>query len=125
LLNGIAMEICGSSRPASGSEHLISHALDSISKRPRLHGLQVGLATYIVSRVQKNQTERIANLFDETGFWDQIKSDPFSLSEWKAALQLAPSIKNDFYTILSQEGALAKAETILENDPRLAGCFTG
>jgi len=125
LLNGVAMEICGSSRPASGSEHLISHALDSISKRPRLHGLQVGLATYVVSRVQKNQSERIANLFDETGFWDQIKSDPFSLAEWKAALQLAPSIKDDFYTILSQEGATAKAETILETDPRLAGCFGG
>ncbi len=28
LLNGISMSICGSSRPASGSEHLISHALD-------------------------------------------------------------------------------------------------
>ncbi|MFZ4775639.1 MAG: iron-containing alcohol dehydrogenase, partial [Terrimicrobiaceae bacterium] len=27
LLNGIAMGICGSSRPASGSEHLVSHAL--------------------------------------------------------------------------------------------------
>src|SRR5262249_20469593 len=40
MLNGIAMEICGSSRPASGSEHLISHALDATSARPRLHGLQ-------------------------------------------------------------------------------------
>ena len=41
MLNGIAMELCGSSRPASGSEHLISHALDTICARPRLHGLQV------------------------------------------------------------------------------------
>jgi glycerol-1-phosphate dehydrogenase [NAD(P)+] len=49
LLNGISMSICGSSRPASGSEHLISHALDRVSKRPRLHGLQVGVATYLVS----------------------------------------------------------------------------
>ena len=49
LLNGISMSICGSSRPASGSEHLISHALDSVSKRPRLHGLQVGVATYLMS----------------------------------------------------------------------------
>src|SRR6476659_6293839 len=47
MLNGIAMEICGSSRPASGSEHLISHALDALATRPRLHGLQVGVATYI------------------------------------------------------------------------------
>src|SRR4029078_11880134 len=52
MLNGIAMEICGSSRPASGSEHLISHALDATSARPRLHGLQVGLATYIANIFQ-------------------------------------------------------------------------
>src|SRR5262249_35558316 len=37
MLNGVAMEIAGSSRPASGSEHLISHALDHISARPGLH----------------------------------------------------------------------------------------
>jgi glycerol-1-phosphate dehydrogenase [NAD(P)+] len=54
MLNGVAMEVAGSSRPASGSEHLISHALDHITTRPGLHGLQVGVATYIVSRLQHN-----------------------------------------------------------------------
>ncbi len=58
LLNGIAMEMCGSSRPASGSEHLISHALDALSARPRLHGLQVGIATYLVSILQGGNTDR-------------------------------------------------------------------
>jgi glycerol-1-phosphate dehydrogenase [NAD(P)+] len=33
MLNGVAMEIAGSSRPASGSEHLISHALDMSGAR--------------------------------------------------------------------------------------------
>src|SRR5271166_3297265 len=106
LLNGISMSICGSSRPASGSEHLISHALDSVSKRPRLHGLQVGVATYLISRVQQNQSERIAALFDQVGFWSEIRSDPFSRTEWREALHLALTIKEDFYTILSEEGAL-------------------
>jgi glycerol-1-phosphate dehydrogenase [NAD(P)+] len=123
LLNGIAMEICGSSRPASGSEHLISHALDSLSQRPRLHGLQVGLATYLISRVQNNQSDRIAHLFDEVGFWSEIRSDPFLLSEWQQAIELAPTIKDDFYTILSQENAVAEVKNILEHDPRLEGCF--
>jgi glycerol-1-phosphate dehydrogenase [NAD(P)+] len=124
MLNGIAMEICGTSRPASGSEHLISHALDAISKRPRLHGLQVGVATYLVSLVQKNQSERIASLFETTGFWSEIASDPFSYAEWQEAIRLAPTIKEDFYTILSEEGTLAEAETILLTDPKLRGCFT-
>jgi glycerol-1-phosphate dehydrogenase [NAD(P)+] len=123
LLNGIAMEICGSSRPASGSEHLISHALDAISSRPRLHGLQVGVATYLISRVQNNQTDRIARLFELTGFWNEIRSDPFSRSEWSTALDLAPTIKEDFFTILSEPGAVDQAKRLLEQDPNLAGCF--
>src|SRR5690242_19888951 len=81
LQNGSAMEICGSSRPASGSEHLISHALDALATRPRLHGLQVGVATYLVSILQEHNTERIAGLFDVTGFWNAVAEDPFSRSE--------------------------------------------
>ena len=42
MLNGIAMEIAGSSRPASGSEHLISHALDMTGARQRLHAFRRG-----------------------------------------------------------------------------------
>ena len=93
MLNGIAMEICGTSRPASGSEHLISHALDATSASPRLHGLQVGIASYIVSILHGENTERIAGLFDATGFWDTIAADPFSPTEWLAAVRAAPSIK--------------------------------
>lgn len=123
MFNGIAMEICGSSRPASGSEHLISHALDAIAKRPRLHGLQVGVATYLMSLVQKNETSRIGRLFDETGFWDLIRADPFSRAEWVEAIRLAPSIKDDFYTVLSQDGALQRAINLIDEDERLRACF--
>lgn len=40
---GRAMSIFGSSRPCSGTEHAISHALDKITGQ--LHGLQVAFAT--------------------------------------------------------------------------------
>jgi glycerol-1-phosphate dehydrogenase [NAD(P)+] len=123
MLSGIAMEVCGSSRPASGSEHLLSHALDQISKRPRLHGLQVGVATYIVSILQNNQTERIAGVLDRTGFWDVIAADPFSRREWIAAAGLAPNVKADFYTILSTLDPAAAVERMLHEDQRLARCF--
>ena len=125
LLNGIAMEICGSSRPASGSEHLISHALDAISARPRLHGLQVGIATYIVSIVQDANTEQIVSLFDATGFWTAIAEDPFSRSEWLAAIRAAPSVKEGHYTVLSSRDVLPEIEKILTDDPYLKPCFTG
>lgn len=124
MLNGVAMEICGSSRPASGSEHLISHALDGLSARPRLHGLQVGVATYIVSILQGGETtDRIAALFDATGFWDGVAADPFLRDEWLQAVRLAPSIKDGFYTVLSSRDVYDEVAQILERDPRLARCF--
>ncbi|TFG30564.1 iron-containing alcohol dehydrogenase [Candidatus Thorarchaeota archaeon] len=42
---GRAMSLFGSSRPCSGTEHAISHAMDRIT--PNLHGLQVAFATPI------------------------------------------------------------------------------
>ncbi|HEY5752733.1 MAG TPA: iron-containing alcohol dehydrogenase family protein [Chthoniobacterales bacterium] len=123
LLNGISMAICGSSRPASGSEHLISHALDSISKRPRLHGLQVGVATYLMSLIQNQHSESIAQLFEATRFWDAIARDPFDRSEWMAAVRIAPSIKSDFYTILSSRDCVPEIENALHTDPNLKRCF--
>ncbi len=123
LLNGIAMEVAGSSRPASGSEHLISHALDAISERPRLHGLQVGVASYLVSLLQQQNSAAIASLFEVTGFWKAIAADPFRRSEWREALRLAPSIKENFFTILAVSGRTTEAERLLESDPRLVPCF--
>ena len=123
MLNGIAMEICGSSRPASGGEHLISHALDAISKRCHLHGLQVGVASYIVNHLQGKANETINTLFQKTGFWDEIKRDPFSRSEWVEAVRLAPNMKDDFYTILSSKNCLPEVRQLLDTDPTLQGCF--
>jgi glycerol-1-phosphate dehydrogenase [NAD(P)+] len=123
LLNGISMSICGSSRPVSGSEHLISHALDRVSKRPRLHGLQVGVATYLMSLLQGQNSKRIAELFDTTGFWRAIASDPFDRFEWLEAARVAPSIKSDFYTVLSSRDCLPEIETALHSDPSLRECF--
>lgn len=46
LYSGVAMSLAGSSAPASGGEHLISHFWDMrekiTAKKPELHGLQVG-----------------------------------------------------------------------------------
>ena len=129
MQNGIAMEICGSSRPASGSEHLVSHALDALSARPRLHGLQVGMATYIMSRLQGgHSTAMIRNLFETTGFWDAIRNDPFLREEWLAAFAAAPSIKERYFTTLSlgkEDGrdCPAEAAEIIGADPALHGCF--
>jgi glycerol-1-phosphate dehydrogenase [NAD(P)+] len=127
MLNGVSMAICGSSRPASGAEHLISHALDEISVRPRYHGLQVGVASYVTSRLQGQQTATIDGLFEATGFWEHIRSDPFSRDEWLEAVRIAPSLRPDRYTILHDQDQdhVGEVARMLETDPRLSGCFIG
>ncbi len=124
MLNGIAMEVCGSSRPASGSEHLISHALDSLGGKPRMHGLQVGVAAYLVSLLQGQNSAAIADLFAKTGFWDAVAADPFRRGDWLEALRRAPSIKQDFYTVLSSRDCLPEADQFLRTDPHLQRCVT-
>lgn len=123
MLNGISMAICSSSRSASGSEHLISHALDSLSQRPRLHGLQVGVATYLMSLVQGQNRETIARLFEATGFWRSIEADPFDRDEWLDAARAAPAIKEGYYTILSSRDCLPEIERAIDTDPHLRRCF--
>lgn len=52
VLSGIAMSFAGNSRPASGSEHHLSHYWEmkflSEGRKPYLHGTQVGVATIVV-----------------------------------------------------------------------------
>lgn len=124
MFNGIAMEVCGSSRPASGSEHLISHALDELSTRPRLHGLQVGVAAYLVSLLQQQNSQVIGRLFEETGFWDAIARDKFSTAEWLEAVRRANQIKPNFYTVLSSRDTLPEVVEAIANDRWLKNCFT-
>jgi len=57
LLGGAAMTMAGTSAPASGAEHLISHSLDMMSSldgRPHdLHGRQVGVGTIIAAELYR------------------------------------------------------------------------
>lgn len=58
LIFGVTMSLAGSSAPASGGEHLISHFLDmreSITGRiPELHGLQVGAGVILSASCYRN-----------------------------------------------------------------------
>jgi glycerol-1-phosphate dehydrogenase [NAD(P)+] len=53
LLSGISMVVAGSSSPASGGEHLLSHYWDMTAawygRQEQLHGAQVGVATLVTA----------------------------------------------------------------------------
>ena len=101
----------------------LSALLDDLSRRPRLHGLQVGVATYLMSLVQEQNTETIARLFDATGFWRSIEAAPFDRREWIEAVRAAPGMKADYYTIFSSRDCLPEIEHAIDTDPRLQRCF--
>lgn len=119
IMNGIAMEISGSSAPSSGSEHLISHALDKILTKPYLHGIQVGIATYLISIIQDNETKQIDNLFISTGFWEYARSLKIKREDFINAIDLAPSIKPHRHTIIHIEENRKKIKDLLLNDSTL------
>jgi glycerol-1-phosphate dehydrogenase [NAD(P)+] len=123
MLNGIAMEICGSSRPASGSEHLISHALDEITGGTHLHGIQVGVATYVISRLQGEGTARIAGVLERARFREVVRERPLRRGAFLQAARRAPSLKQDFYTVLSERDCVPEIERIIDGDPWLSECF--
>lgn len=120
LMSGIAMEVAGTSRPASGSEHLISHALDKISARPAMHGIQVGVATYLCAMLQDNpQIAGVREILLNTGFFAFVRTKPLDKDEFIEALRIAPAIKPGYYTVLSEPDSFERAIELVNKDPIL------
>ncbi len=122
-MSGIANEIAGSSAPTSGSEHLISHALDKLLEQPGLHGIQVGIATYLMSRVQDHRYKRVDTIFTDTGFWEHVASLGLNREDYERAIDLAPSVKPFRHTYLHEEKYRDLAKKILREDERLGKVF--
>lgn len=122
-MSGIANEIAGGSSPTSGSEHLISHALDKMLERPQLHGVQVGIATYVMSKVQDHRYVRINSVLEKTGFWDYVSTLNLDVNDYIKAVDMAPSIKPHRHTYLHEEEYREKAKDILLNDEVMKRVF--
>ena len=115
--SGVAMSIAGSSRPASGAEHLFSHRLDRIEPGRALHGHQVGVGSILVAYLHEGEKGMWRNIRDalavigapttaaELGFDDETVIE---------ALTTAHRIR-DRYTILGNgisEAAAREAATV-------------
>lgn len=118
VMSGVAMEVAGSSRPASGSEHLISHAYDHLATRPRMHGEQVGVATIATTWLQGEPSrETVLRVLEQTGFVEWIRADPLEREAFVAAIGEAPSVKPGYHTVLSEPGAVDRLRRHLADDP--------
>ncbi len=80
VLSGLAMSLEGTSRPASGSEHVLSHYWECYKLYRGLpqefHGKKVGVATVIMTKLFRNVTERVESVKvqPENLDWDKIYS---------------------------------------------------
>lgn len=122
-MSGVANEIAGNSAPTSGSEHLISHALDKFLETPQLHGIQVGIATYLMSLVQNHRYQRVRTILTDTGFFDYVQTLQLDVSDYEKAIDLAPTIKPFRHTYLHEENYRNLAKELLHTDTILRNIF--
>ncbi|WP_011305330.1 NAD(P)-dependent glycerol-1-phosphate dehydrogenase [Methanosarcina barkeri] len=98
--NGVAMSIAGSSRPASGSEHMFSHALDKIAPKPALHGEQCGVGTIMMMYLHGGNWQEIREALKKIGA--PVTAEELGIEDRYIieALLHAHSIRPERYTIL-------------------------
>jgi glycerol-1-phosphate dehydrogenase [NAD(P)+] len=118
VMSGVAMEVSGSSRPASGSEHLISHAYDRIAPQPSQHGLQVGVATLGTLWLQESpHRSTVIRFLEETGFTDFMSSHRLERAAFLRAIEEAPGIRPGYHTVLSGTRAVTRLREYMSEDP--------
>lgn len=104
ILSGLAMEMAGSSRPASGSEHLISHALDRILARPHAHGLQVAVGTIASGILRGEDGTRLIAFFRRVGLPVVPADLDIPMDDFLAAVRLGPTTRPGRSTSLDDVG---------------------
>jgi glycerol-1-phosphate dehydrogenase [NAD(P)+] len=115
IVSGVSMAIAGSSRPASGSEHLISHALDQIAPGMALHGEQCGVGTIMMMALHGSDWKRIRRALELVGAPTTIRQLGITKEQMVEALTTAHRIRPDRYTILGDQGITAEAaERLME-----------
>ena len=99
---GVASCIAGSSRPCSGAEHLISHALDKIAPGIGLHGEKCGIGSIMMAKLQGQDWKKIIKTLKDVGApttAKQIGLEPEMIIE---ALMIAQGLRPERYTILKE-----------------------
>lgn len=117
--SGIAIAVAGSSRPASGSEHLFSHSLDMIAEKegfkPAQHGLQCGIGTIVMGILHGIKWRKIKEILQKVKAPVNSKELGIEPKYLIKALTMANKIRKDRYTILGDaEITPSTAEKLLK-----------
>ncbi len=107
--SSVAMCIAGSSRPASGSEHLFSHALDKVANYPALHGEQVAVGTIMMTYLHGRNWKLLRARMRKMGLPTTAKELGVRDVDVIEALTIAHKIRPERYTILGESGLTYEA----------------
>ncbi len=100
ICSGFTMNLYGSSRPCSGSEHNFSHALDLLNAGA-LHGEQVALGTIIATYLHGKNWERIRDFMKRLGLPTNAEQLGIDKNIMVKALVNAKGIRKR-YTVLDE-----------------------
>src|SRR5579883_1130944 len=100
ISSGVAAGIAGSSRPCSGSEHLISHALELIAPGLGLHGEKTGLSTVMMAELHGLDWQAVKTSLERAGCPTTFSQLGITEEQLVDAIVRAPSIRPERYTIL-------------------------
>lgn len=110
ISSGVSMCIAGSSRPASGSEHLFSHALELVAPGKALHGEGVALGTIIMLYIYGDPLWRkIRSIMKKIGLPTTARELGVDNEDIIRALTIAHTIRPERYTILGESGLSREA----------------
>jgi glycerol-1-phosphate dehydrogenase [NAD(P)+] len=102
ISSGLAMAVCGSSRPASGGCHEIMHAIDSLYPGTASHGELAGLGALFCTFLRGDE-RRFAQMADCLARHQlpRVPADVgLSAAQFVEAVSFAPRTRPDRYTIL-------------------------
>jgi glycerol-1-phosphate dehydrogenase [NAD(P)+] len=100
VLSGIAMTLSGTSRPCSGAEHKISHALDELYRSPGHHGAQVALGMVQATYLRGGDWRQVVDWLDRVGLPVLPAHLGLTDQQMVTAIHHAPMTRPNRYTVL-------------------------
>ncbi len=109
IVSGVSMAVAGSSRPASGAEHLFSHALDRLVPGKAMHGEQVGVGTIIMTHLHGGDWQEVKHGLEVLGAPVTATGLGIPKEAILEALTTCHTLRPERYTILGESGLTQEA----------------
>jgi len=106
---GVSMSIAGSSRPCSGSEHMFSHALETVRPNCSMHGERCGVGAIMMAYLHKAEWKRVKATLEKLGAPTNARELGVEEEQVVKALAMAATIRPERYTILNKLNLDGKA----------------